>query len=216
MTTSSPTDREPTSRAFFEELYRTDPDPWRFTDDLYEQARYQHLLAHVPAGRYGTAFEPGCSIGVLTRRLADRCRRVIAIDIAEAAVEQARLRCADRPGVDLARGELPHDLPDEPVDLVVLSEIGYYLTDIVLVDLAHRIRDVLTPGGRVVAVHWTGESSDHVLHGRDVHRTLDTHLGLDHGFGAEHGHDSWAEHLVDPVRAATTKGFLLDVWDAPQ
>ena len=106
--------------------------------------------------------------------------------------------------------------PTSPVDLVVLSEIGYYLTEPVLVDLAHRIRGVLTPGGRVVAVHWTGESSDHVLHGRDVHRILDTHLELDHRFGAEHRHDSWAEHLVDPVRASTTRGFLLDVWDVPQ
>jgi SAM-dependent methyltransferase len=214
VTTASPLDREPTSRSFFEELYRTDPDPWRFTDDAYEQARYQHLLAHVPAGRYDTAFEPGCSIGVLTRQLADRCRRVFAIDIAEAAVAEAHRRCTDRPGVDLARGELPHDLPDEPVDLVVLSEIGYYLTEPVLADMARRIRDVLTPGGRVVAVHWSGESSDHVLHGRDVHRILDTHLEFDHRFGAEHRHDPTSDLGVEV--AATTKGFLLDVWDVPR
>jgi trans-aconitate methyltransferase len=214
VTTASPLDREPTSRSFFEELYRTDPDPWRFTDDAYEQARYQHLLAHVPAGRYDTAFEPGCSIGVLTRQLADRCRRVFAIDIAEAAVAEAHRRCADRPGVDLARGELPHDLPDEPVDLVVLSEIGYYLTEPVLADMARRIRGVLTPGGRVVAVHWTGESSDHVLHGRDVHCILDTHLEFDHRFGAEHRHDPTSDLGVEV--AATTKGFLLDVWDVPR
>jgi cyclopropane fatty-acyl-phospholipid synthase-like methyltransferase len=214
VTTASPLDREPTSRSFFEELYRTDPDPWRFTDDAYEQARYQHLLAHVPAGRYDTAFEPGCSIGVLTRQLADRCRRVFAIDIAEAAVAEAHRRCADRPGVDLARGELPHDLPDEPVDLVVLSEIGYYLTEPVLIDMTRRIRGVLTPGGRVVAVHWTGESSDHVLHGRDVHRILDTHLELDHRFSAEHRHDPMGDLGVEV--AATTKGFLLDVWDVPR
>ena len=136
MTTGSPLDRESTSREFFEELYRTDPDPWRFSDDAYEQARYQHLLAHIPAGRYDTAFEPGCSIGVLTRQLADRCRRVIAIDIAEAAVAEARRRCVDQPGVELSRGELPGDLPGEPVDLVVLSEIGYYFTEPVLIDLA--------------------------------------------------------------------------------
>lgn len=214
MTAPSPLDRGSTSRAFFEELYGADPDPWRFTDDAYEQARYRHLLAHVPAGRYGTAFEPGCSIGVLTRQLADRCRRVIAIDIAEAAVAEARRQCADRPGVQLARGELPHDLPDEPVDLVVLSEIGYYLTEPVLVDLAHRVRDGLTPCGRVIAVHWTGESCDHVLHGRDVHRILDTHLALDHRFGAEHRRDPASDLAVEP--AATTTGFLLDVWDVPR
>ena len=214
MTTSSPTGRASTSRAFFEELYRSDPDPWRFADDVYEQARYHHLLAHVPAGRYDTAFEPGCSIGVLTRQLADRCRRVIAIDIAEAAVAEARRQCADRPGVQLARGELPHDLPDEPVDLVVLSEIGYYLTEPVLGDLARRIGETITLGGSVVALHWTGCSPDHVLHGRDVHRILDTQLGLDHRLGAEHRHDPPADRTDARPEPGAVKGYLLDVWDA--
>ena len=215
MTSSTPTNRVPTSREFFEDLYLADRDPWQFADDAYERGRYGLLLEHVPAGQYDTAFEPGCSIGVLTRQLSDRCRRVIAIDIAETAVAEARRRCADRPGVELARGELPDDLPVEPVDLVVLSEIGYYFTEPALGDLAHRIGDLINPDGCVVAVHWTGHSSDHVLHGRDVHRILGTRLGLDHRMGAEHRRDP--SPAPDGRQAdAVTDGFLLDVWDAPR
>lgn len=186
----------------------------RFADDAYERNRYDHILAHVPPGRYDTAFEPGCSIGVLTRQLADRCRRVIAIDIAETANADAHWRCADQPGVELTQGVLPDDLPDEPLDLVVLSEIGYYFTEPVLSDLAHRIRDVVSPGGRVVAVHWTGRSPDHVLHGRDVHRIPRTQLGLEHRDGTERRHDGSNRTSAQPEPGAV-KGYLLDVWDAP-
>ena len=217
MTPSAPLVRASTSREFFEDLYLADPDPWRFTDDVYERGRYDHLLEHVPAGRYHTAFEPGCSIGVLTRHLADRCRRVVAIDIAGTAIAEARHACADRPGVELTRGELPDDLPVEPLDLVVLSEIGYYFSEPVLVDLARRIRDVIAPGGRVVAVHWIGTSPDHVLHGREVHRILHDQLGgLHHRTGAEHRHDSAADPCGERVDPGAVKGYLLDVWDAPR
>lgn len=215
MTSSTPTNRAPTSREFFEDLYRADPDPWQFADDAYERGRYGHLLEHVPVGCYDTAFEPGCSVGVLTRQLADRCRRVIAIDIAETAIVEARRRCADRPGVELARGELPDGLPVELVDLVVLSEIGYYFTEPVLGDLAHRIRDLISPGGRLVAIHWTGHSPDHVLHGRDVHRILGTQLGLSHRTGTEHRDGPPPGPGRDQPDAAI-KGYLLDVWDVPR
>ena len=40
--------------------------------------------------RYASAFEPGCSIGVLTAQLAPRCDRLLACDVAAAAVESAR------------------------------------------------------------------------------------------------------------------------------
>lgn len=203
-------DPSPTSREFFEELYRAEPDPWRFADDAYEHERYRRILAAVPAGRYATALEPGCSIGVLTRQLADHCGRVIAFDIAEYAVARARRRCADRPNVELSRGALPDDLPTEPVDLVVLSEIGYYFELEALVALIRRIRDLLRPGGRVVAAHWLGSSADHVLHGRDVHATLALHLGLDHRQHAEHG----SAPGRDEPGSGRVAAFVLDVWDA--
>jgi SAM-dependent methyltransferase len=215
VTSSMPTGHAPTSREFFEGLYLADPDPWGFTDDPYERGRYDQILEHVPAGHYDTAFEPGCSIGVLTRRLADRCRRVLALDIAGPAVDEARRRCAGHPGVEIARGELPDDLPTAPLDLVVLSEIGYYFTEPVLGDLAQRIRDLLTPDGRVVAVHWVGDSPDHVLHGRDVHRVLGTRLALSHRVGIEHRDRPTPQHGRGRTDQAS-RGFLLDVWDVPR
>jgi hypothetical protein len=54
----------------FEALYHGNPDPWNFVGSAYERARYAATLAALPKSSYTSAFEPGCSIGELTARLA--------------------------------------------------------------------------------------------------------------------------------------------------
>lgn len=54
--------------------------------------------------RFVRAFEAGCSIGVLTARLATICNRV-------EAVERARERCREYPNVRVTRGALPEAIP---------------------------------------------------------------------------------------------------------
>ena len=72
------------------------------------------------------AFEAGCSIGVFTALLADRCDELLAVDIAQTAVEAARGRLAARTHVHVERRTLPQQWPAGPFDLVVCSEILYY------------------------------------------------------------------------------------------
>ena len=52
----------------------------------------------------------------------------MTIDGAPTAVEIARRRLAGVPGVELLLGTIPAAIPDGPFDLVVASEILYYLT----------------------------------------------------------------------------------------
>jgi SAM-dependent methyltransferase len=105
----------------------------------YELHRYETILSHVPRDRFRHVFEPGCSIGELTVRLADRCGFVTAIDIAENAVETARRRCEHLDNVDVRHGALPDDLPRNTFDLVVFSEVGYYFDAPQLAELALAI-----------------------------------------------------------------------------
>ncbi|MGX7705995.1 class I SAM-dependent DNA methyltransferase [Methylobacterium sp. Gmos1] len=143
---------------YFDERYAADPDPWNFESSPYERDKYAATLAALPRPRYAAALEVGCSIGVLTAALAPRCDALTALDVAEAALDQARARCRDRPGVRLIRAQVPGEWPDGTFDLILLSEVVYYLDAGDVARLAARVRGSLHPRGDVVLVHWTGET----------------------------------------------------------
>ena len=97
---------------YFDAIYTTDPDPWKFAASPYERGKYTLTLNAMPKSRYRSALEVGCSIGVLTRLLASRCDAVVAIDAAEAPLVEARRRCADLPGVRFEQMFVPDEWPD--------------------------------------------------------------------------------------------------------
>ena len=88
-------------------MYQAAADPWGFEERWYEQRKYAVSLALLPAVRYRSAFEPGCSIGVLTRMLAGRCEAVLSCDVAAPAVRAAARRTGDLPHVQVERREIP-------------------------------------------------------------------------------------------------------------
>jgi protein-L-isoaspartate O-methyltransferase len=184
-----------TSREFFEQKYQQNPDPWDFGADAYEQGRYAAILQALGGRRYKRAFEPGCSVGVLTVGLAGLCDEVIAMDIAPTAVEQARLRCSALGNVSLRCGSLAEQLPDGRFDLIVLSEIGYYFEEKALLACTTRLAHLLSHGGILLAAHWLGASEDHILSGDRVHALLaQVRGGLQHRHAERHAGfriDSW-------------------------
>ena len=182
----------------FENRYRENPDPWNYQASPYERGKYQVTLESLSRPRYVNAFEPACSVGELTAMLAGRCSRLLATDVSETAVEQARRRCAGLPNVRIECRDLRADLndhtEDRPFDLIVFSEVGYYFDIDSLSRLARRLAEALCSNGELVAVHWRGHSSDHLLHGDEVHRCLLHSLPLQHRLGDHHpGYrlDSW-------------------------
>ena len=80
------------------------------------------------------------------------------------------------------------------MDLLVLSEIGYYLSSAQLAQVLNRYVDALMPSGTLLACHWLGESPDHVLHGNQVHEVIHRIPGLSHDLHQDHS------------------GFRLDRW----
>lgn len=152
---------------YFVDLYAANPDPWRFTSSVYERDKYAATLQALPRTRYARALEVGCSIGVFTRRLGDRCTDLVALDVAPSAVEAARTRCADRPRIDFVVGAVPEVWPEGRFDLIVLSEVLYFLDRDDLARLVARVGRSLVPGGDCVLVHWTGET-DYPLSGDEA------------------------------------------------
>jgi protein-L-isoaspartate O-methyltransferase len=189
-------EHSPVSQAAFEAKYRQSVDPWNFRGSRYERDRYELTLRSLMRSRYRRAFEPGCSIGVLTAALAERCDEVQAIDIAPSAVATARKRCANFPRVTISCADLVALCPEGPFDLIVFSELGYYFHETQLRRIAESLSAALEAGGELIAVHWLGSSEDHLLHGDRVHAIL-------------------KDALLTPcawIKGARHPGFRLDTW----
>jgi SAM-dependent methyltransferase len=160
------------SEAFFESRYRACHDPWQFATSAYELDRYRATLAALSRPTYRRAYEPGCSVGVLTAELAHRVDRLIACDLSPTAVARARERCREFSHIEIYRGNAAAVPPGGPFDLMVFSELGYYFSADRLALIAGQMAEELEPGGEFLAVHWLGSSADHLLHGDEVHAVL--------------------------------------------
>jgi len=168
---------------YFERLYAADDDPWSFATSPYELGKYEDTVAAL-GPRYARGLEIGCSVGVLTQRLAPRCDALLAVDVSERALAAARTRCATCAQVDFARVRVPQDFPAGPFDLVVVSEVAYYWSDADLALARDRIASSLAPGGELVLVHFLPKVDDYVRDGDAVHRFF----LADERFAHVHGH----------------------------
>jgi SAM-dependent methyltransferase len=194
MTTLSP--------SYFDQMYAAADDPWGFTTRWYERRKYALTLAMLPAERYASAFEPACSIGVLTRQLAARCDRVLACDIAEAAVTAAARRTADCNNVLVERRTLPADWPDGDFDLIVVSEFLYYFGGDDLPPVIDLCQKALRPGGTLLAVHWRHAVTEYPRSGDSVHEALATRPGL--ALAARHSEPDFIAEAYQRGAAATS------------
>lgn len=166
------------ARRVFDDLYAASQDPWNFEGSFYEHRKRALTLAMLPQQRFGTVFEPGCSIGVLTAELAKRSDSVLAMDISDRALDLARSRVGQIAGVELRRGGIPEDWPGGAFDLVVISEIGYFLTPGQLAVTVQRAAASLAEGGTLLLCHWRHPNSGWPLTGDTVHEAFRDGSGL--------------------------------------
>ena len=157
---------------YFDEVYRANTDPWNFASSPYEAGKYAATLAALPRDHFDSALEIGCSIGVLTEMLAPRCGRLLSLDVSGLALEQAHKRCAALPQVKFERRYLPAEFPAGSYDLILVSEVGYYLSLPDLMILRERCINQLTADGCLLLVHWTPLVHDYPLTGDQVHETF--------------------------------------------
>lgn len=179
---------------YFAGMYADNIDPWRFATSAYERNKYAATLANIPRPRYGRALEVGCSIGIFTRQLAERSDAVVALDVVPSVLDAARAACADHPQVSFALATVPAEWPDGTFDLIVLSEVAYYLTEADLRRLVARVEAALRPGGDVVLVHWIGDT-DYPLSGDE----------------AADGFIAGAARFARPLHQLRTAEYRLDV-----
>lgn len=162
---------------YFDALYAGNADPWGFETSGYEDAKYAATLAALDGRRYADAIEVGCSIGVLTARLAPSCDRLLGTDVAEAALAVARKRFAGLPHVRFALSTLPAAPPPGRFDLILLSEVLYYFDDAGIAAVAEAVRAMALPGADILLVHWLGPTPDYPQTGDSAVETFEAALG---------------------------------------
>jgi LmbE family N-acetylglucosaminyl deacetylase/SAM-dependent methyltransferase len=151
-----------------DDLHRAEPDPWGVDERWYEQRKRDLTLAMLPRSSFARGLEVGCSTGALAEGLAGRCADLLAVDSSPAAVERARLRLGDLDHVRVELLQVPHEGPSGPLDLVVVSEVAYFLSPGELRGLVDRVRRSITPDGVVVLCHWRHRIDGWVLDSEQV------------------------------------------------
>ena len=143
---------------YFERIYAGHEDPWGYGTTAYERGKYAATLAALPRTHFRCGLEIGCSIGVMTRQLAPRCDALLAVDVSHTALARAREACRELTNVTFARLQVPAQWPAGRFDLVVLSEVLYYLARDDVAATAGSVLDTLERNGAVVLVHWLGDT----------------------------------------------------------
>ena len=180
----------------FEARYREHPDPWNTLTAPYEVAKRRRALEACGPGPFARVCELGAGVGALTADLAPRCEYLLALDAAPTAVAAARARLTPFPHAHARVASIPDDLPPGPFDLVVASEVLYYLDPDALDAVAAWAARALTRGGRLVAVHWTGTAPDLRTDAATVAATLRARPDL-HDTGAGGARDGYRLDVLE-------------------
>ncbi|GAA0816619.1 methyltransferase [Spirilliplanes yamanashiensis] len=185
------------SQEHFVNLYLAKDDPWDLAIKWHDQRKYAVTMASLPRPRYRRCYEPGCSVGLLTRMLAERCDEVLAVDCAADAVRQTAELVRDLPHVDAALAMLPAELPAGTFDLMVVGDLLYYLSAEDMSALLDGLVARLEPGGDLVSVHFRDREHGGNYDGFNAHRELLAWPGLE---PVVHHEDEW--FVLDVLRRA--------------
>lgn len=190
-------------REYFEDMYAANRDPWGFQTRWYEQRKYALTLASLSRRHYRSVFEPGCSIGVLSAQLFTRCDRLLSCDLVQSAVDQATERLSTVEGargrVEVRRWDAHDDWPDDTFDLIVISEMLYYLDSEDATRFMRQATEHLDVDGEIVLVHWRQRVPEYPLTGDEAHEIACCTEGL-----AVRGHYEDDDLRLDLLTAADT------------
>jgi predicted TPR repeat methyltransferase len=156
---------------YFESLYAADPDPWDFETSLYEGNKYRSTLEMLAGQQFSAALEIGCSIGVLTHMLAAQCEALLAVDIAPSALAAAASRCAALSHIRFENRQIPAQWPARKFDLMVFSEVLYFLSPLDIAATANHACSSALPGAIILLVNYT-EQIDEPCSGDEAAETF--------------------------------------------
>lgn len=215
------------SESYFDALYKDNTDPWQYKTRWYEKRKRDICLAILPKSQYNNAIELGCGNGVLSELLAQRCLALVSIDGNQRAVQLAKARLAELSHVKVIQGVIPNRLltlkdavieayplsdststNKSPFDLIVISEILYYLPPNDIDTVIAWTEQNLAIGGTLLCCHWRYAIDGFTMTGETVHQRLH------HAFNLTNSekHQVTFTHQSQMIDS----DFLLDIWQRCQ
>ena len=85
-------EKESVPENYFDDVYHASEDPWNYEASEYEKEKYDASVKVLTKPFYKNVFEIGCSIGVLTEKLAAHAEKLLAVDASEVPLIKARER----------------------------------------------------------------------------------------------------------------------------
>jgi len=164
-----------------EQFYDAGGDPFGFDVNPDEQIKFHRTLEVCGEGNLGRVLEIGCAVGSLTELLATRASHVLAIDISSAAIAQVKQRLSHLPNVQPETRTLPRQFPEGHFDLIIASDVLYYLSLDELRLCLVQIEAALSPGGALVAVDYTRRVGT-LIDGNELHDFLAENATMAHTF----------------------------------
>lgn len=169
----------PEMRPGFFDHFFDEGDPFGFDRNPEEQLKFARTLEVCGDGPLGRVLELGCAVGSFTELLAPRADDVVALDISQSAVDQVVERTRQYSNVRAVAMNIPDEYPAGTFDLVVASDVLYYLPVEVLQRCLERIEASIAEGGAFVAVHYVPRMGS-VLNGDEAHDVVTAHTVLEH------------------------------------
>lgn len=144
-------DRSHTSGRF-NRFYWLDKDPFGAKDSKYEISKQNRLLELIARQEYRLSLDVGCGNGLLSRRIAAHCEHIIGIDFSSRAVQLAQQNCTGVPNMTLDVADIRNYESSQRFDLIICSEVLYYLQGQALAAVVEKLHRISTPGARLALV----------------------------------------------------------------
>jgi 2-polyprenyl-3-methyl-5-hydroxy-6-metoxy-1,4-benzoquinol methylase len=142
----------------FNEIAELEDPKWNHNDCYYKQ------LINLAPENSGTGLDIGCGKGKLSFMMAQKCRKVIAVDLAEKMIEKAK-KLYPKENIEYLCGNiLEMHFENESLDVIITSATAHHLPYEWLLNFA---KEKLRKGGKLIVLDLAEAKSltDHILWG---------------------------------------------------
>ena len=138
----------------FEALYRSKKDPWDI--GLADSDRYNRYFTLISTHARGSVLDIGCGTGAFLARCTEGATKLVGVEVSATAIENGRARF---PNIDFFQGSADRlgeieGLQGLKFDLIICSDLIYYLSDRGKLRLLAWIASHLTPNGVLFLAAW--------------------------------------------------------------